>query len=1191
MRQSKTGEFGTAGSTMVRRLGKLALLVVALALADAHAMSLKVAYDSPGSLLYPDLSAGVLRRADAGETLPLYLKEDGTAAPVAWLYFIPQNVVAQDGFPVANVDVRFRLEDIPLDCQSSNTWIPRSIIVSGLSDTFPVASSWRLGTGTGDFVEFVISVRNQGLTWIDSTLYVDISSFGGTFSCQWWTRLSVKFLTPFAISDYEPPGVEPSVIDRWFKLEQYKWPDSFVDGMQMPPAIYVTNAPLAGETVEISGSGLVFAPSSAVTDDNGVFGVVAFVDPASFPEVSPDPAPARSKGPGKAGAQSSDLSLSYKQVIKKRKIEGHYAEVIQLEGTVTDVSGSGASIKVGDFLLPGTVLSLSAKYGEPAAQLGLRFINGADASLTAMAFTNACIADLIEIGHTGFKDKSVIQGKTALASVTRWLCEQSAGLPNTPAEWGLTTGKFIVSLGASSLVPVPMGYEVSGFVVKWFVVGTATGKVVDLTFGAPGDYRRTPRPATELPVPKAGSGRPRFELSTYYDGSVRLAENFPGAFSIYDSDSPTPFVTSASGVWQEFKGVPAVAGRAWSETPDSIDKEGPVLRLSANYIAQLDRTDFQITATDLSGLDPSSLSVTVDGVGDVTPSFSYRGHGLWLGQFWVPLPQSFRMHVSLADAVGNRTVLDWIGDQRPLPPRNLAAYYTGGRTWVEWDLPAGMAAADLLFYEVRQGSGSTLGAWQSVGSANRVLLDLMSGLGPSATYFFEVRAWTATGMVGASSRTSDIAQSETTARLDVGKTGTGSGTVTGPDINCGSDCVGFYTLGSTASLTAAPAAGSTFDGWGGACTGTGACTVTMAAARSVTAAFSLLPVVAALSPSPTALDFGGQSMNTTAPAQAVTISNTTGVVVTVGAVTTTLPFAVTHNCATLAASASCTANVTFTPATEGAITGTLTISSDVGTQTVSLSGTGERSLVTHYYRSILRRAPDPGGKAYWEGIPATMQSWGANVNETWYSMATFFFFSAEYASFQRSDVGFVTDLYAAFFNRAPDPGGFTFWTGQLAQGVPREVVLVSFLFSGEFTSFTRALFGNTAARAEVDTVMDFYRGLLSRLPDAGGFNNWVSQFRAAQCAGGPAVLARVETISRQFATSAEYLGRSRTTGQYVGDLYNAFLRRGGDREGVQSWISQIDTGARSRENVRQQFRDSMEFSARVNAIIAQGCLP
>jgi hypothetical protein len=59
----------------------------------------------------------------------------------------------------------------------------------------------------------------------------------------------------------------------------------------------------------------------------------------------------------------------------------------------------------------------------------------------------------------------------------------------------------------------------------------------------------------------------------------------------------------------------------------------------------------------------------------------------------------------------------------------------------------------------------------------------------------------------------------------------------------------------------------------------------------------------------------------------------------------------------------------------------------------------------------------------------------------------------------------------------------------------------------------------------------------------------------------------------------------------VGDLYNAFLRRGGDLAGVQYWIQQLASGARTRENVRQAFISTPEFSARVQAVISQGCLP
>jgi hypothetical protein len=83
----------------------------------------------------------------------------------------------------------------------------------------------------------------------------------------------------------------------------------------------------------------------------------------------------------------------------------------------------------------------------------------------------------------------------------------------------------------------------------------------------------------------------------------------------------------------------------------------------------------------------------------------------------------------------------------------------------------------------------------------------------------------------------------------------------------------------------------------------------------------------------------------------------------------------------------------------------------------------------------------------------------------------------------------------------------------------------------------------------------------------------------------------VEAISSGFAGSGEYLARNRSNAQYVGDLYNAFLRRGGDLQGVQFWINDLDTGARTRENVRQNFIASSEFQSRVTAIVDQGCSP
>jgi endoglucanase len=84
--------------------------------------------------------------------------------------------------------------------------------------------------------------------------------------------------------------------------------------------------------------------------------------------------------------------------------------------------------------------------------------------------------------------------------------------------------------------------------------------------------------------------------------------------------------------------------------------------------------------------------------------------------------------------------------------------------------------------------------------------------------------------------------------LSVTKTGTGTGTVAGGAINCGTVCSANVTSGSSVTLTATAATGSTFSGWSGACTNTtGTCTVSMTQARSVTATFASQTTTFALS--------------------------------------------------------------------------------------------------------------------------------------------------------------------------------------------------------------------------------------------------------------------------------------------------------------------------------------------------------
>src|SRR5690349_6297662 len=95
-----------------------------------------------------------------------------------------------------------------------------------------------------------------------------------------------------------------------------------------------------------------------------------------------------------------------------------------------------------------------------------------------------------------------------------------------------------------------------------------------------------------------------------------------------------------------------------------------------------------------------------------------------------------------------------------------------------------------------------------------------------------------------------------TYTLSVTGTGTGSGTVktpTGftPAINCtitsgtrSGTCSGSYTSGTSVSLASTATTGS-FDGWGGACSGTGSCTLAMTADRAVSASYTAPPGVEA----------------------------------------------------------------------------------------------------------------------------------------------------------------------------------------------------------------------------------------------------------------------------------------------------------------------------------------------------------
>jgi hypothetical protein len=248
------------------------------------------------------------------------------------------------------------------------------------------------------------------------------------------------------------------------------------------------------------------------------------------------------------------------------------------------------------------------------------------------------------------------------------------------------------------------------------------------------------------------------------------------------------------------------------------------------------------------------------------------------------------------------------------------------------------------------------------------------------------------------------------------------------------------------------------------------------------------------------------------------------------------------------------------------------------------------SLVDHYYTSILKRSPDSSGKRYWEGEIERTTSLGIDVKEAYRVMSGNFFNSGEYYELARKDSEFVTDLYLTFFNRSPDTEGLNFWLGHLSSGLSRDMVMYFFVFSPEFNYYMTGLYGDTSTRADLYALVDFYRGILNRLPEDEGFSYWLTRFRTAQCIGPGAVTEEVETISRSFFLSDEYAARRRDNAQFIQDLYYTFMRRYANVSEVNYWVNELNTGAKTREQLRQYFIQSPEFQARVNAMINEGCL-
>jgi hypothetical protein len=198
---------------------------------------------------------------------------------------------------------------------------------------------------------------------------------------------------------------------------------------------------------------------------------------------------------------------------------------------------------------------------------------------------------------------------------------------------------------------------------------------------------------------------------------------------------------------------------------------------------------------------------------------------------------------------------------------------------------------------------------------------------------------------------------------------------------------------------------------------------------------------------------------------------------------------------------------------------------------------------------------------------------------------------------------FVTRLYAAVLDRAPDPDGLSVWVGQLQAGLGRDVV-------------TRAVWGSPEHRGlEVDHL---YATVLHRAADADGRAAFVSAMMAGATESDVemALLTSPEYLAAHAGNAAliqgyyaDILGRTVTSdeltalqsalqagvspaglaqallnsaeglGRLVDADYQDLLHRVADGAGRATWLSFLESGFITPDTARQLFLATDEFFA------------
>ncbi len=202
--------------------------------------------------------------------------------------------------------------------------------------------------------------------------------------------------------------------------------------------------------------------------------------------------------------------------------------------------------------------------------------------------------------------------------------------------------------------------------------------------------------------------------------------------------------------------------------------------------------------------------------------------------------------------------------------------------------------------------------------------------------------------------------------------------------------------------------------------------------------------------------------------------------------------------------------------------------------------------VFRIYAAIFNRPPDPEGFGYW----TAQYRGGVPLIEIVESFSTSREFINQYGT-NPSDEFLVETMYRNVLNRDGDPPGVGHWVSQLRLGMTVSELLLAFAESPENIANTNTAPPLTSAEARI---LRMYRAVFGRAPDDQGFAFWVDQNANGQTMVG---------IAESFARSPEFqsrYGTSPTDQALIDGLYLNVLDRSGDEGGIEFWLGRRSDG-------------------------------